>query len=384
MYGPPIMSTRTAITGSGVCTPESVITNEELCDVFNQYVRRENERNAAAIEAGEMQPLSESSAEFIEKASGIRQRYAVDRTGVLDVDRMVPNIPQRPDDEMSYQCEYAVAAARKALAAANRQPEDIDLVILSTSTLERAYPSISIEVQTALGIDGYGYDMTVGCSSVTFALRAATEALQCGNATRVLVVTPELTTPFLNFRDRDSHFIFGDACTAVVLERLDDTPGGGVREGAFEILSTRTFARFSSNIRNNVGYFNRCDPATQFAADKLFYQQGRRVFKDIVPLASKFIIEHIESHDLQPDQVSRYWLHQANRNMNSLIATRVLGRAPTVEEAPLVLSEYANTASAGSMIAFDHYHDDLPSGAYGLLCSFGAGYSIGSVLVRRL
>ena len=380
MYVPPIMSTRTAITGSGVYTPDSVITNEELCDVFNQYVRRENERNAAAIAAGEMTPLSESSAEFIEKASGIKQRYAVDRTGILDVDRMVPNIPQRPDEEMSHQCEHAVAAARKALAAANLQPQDIDLVILSTSTLQRPYPSIGIEVQTALGIDGYGYDMAVGCSSVTFAIRAATEALQCGNATRALVVTPELTTPFLNFRDRDSHFIFGDASTAVVIERMDQ----GVREGAFEILSTKAFARFSSNIRNNSGYFNRCDPATQFAQDKLFYQQGRRVFKDIVPLASKFIIEHIESHDLQPDQMSRLWLHQANRNMNSLIGTRVMGRAPTEEEAPLVLAEYANTASAGSLIAFDLYHDDLPSGAYGLLCSFGAGYSIGSVLVRRL
>lgn len=374
------MSTGTAITGSGVYTPDDVITNEEICEAFNAYVRRENERNAAAIAAGEMEPLGESSPEFIVKASGIEQRYVVDRAGILELDRMMPYLPDRPDEAMAYQCEFGVNAARKALAAANRQPEEIDLLIFSTSTLQRPYPSIGIEIQAALGVGGNAYDMTAACSSVTYGIRVATEALQCGNASSVLVVTSELTTPFVDFRDRDSHFIFGDAATAVVVERIDRVE----RKGAFEILSTRAFSKYSSNIRNNVGYLNRCDPDRQMARDKLFYQQGRRVFKDIVPLASKFILEHLASHDLDAAQVNRYWLHQANSNMNNLVATRILGRAPTHEEAPLVLAEYGNTASAGSIIAFDRYHDDLPAGALGLICSFGAGYSIGSALLKRL
>ncbi len=373
------MSTGTAITGSGVWTPEAILTNEDMCEAFNAFVRRENERNAEAIAAGEKEPLRESSPEFILKASGIERRYVQDRSGLADPERLVPNIPDRGDEQMSYQCEYAINAAKKALEAANRHPEEIDLVICSTSNLERAYPAISIEVQSSLGTRGYGYDMQVGCSSATYAIQSATEAIRCGNASRVLVVTPELTTGHMNFKERDSHFIFGDASTALVVEKTDSV----AVDGAFEILSSRAFSRFSSNIRNNFGYLNRGDPATQFDADKLFYQQGRRVFKDIVPLASKFIIDHLAAHELEPSQVGRYWLHQANINMNNLIAKRLLGHIPSHEEAPIILNEYANTASAGSIIAFSNHHDDLPSGSYGVICSFGAGYSMGSLLLRR-
>jgi beta-ketodecanoyl-[acyl-carrier-protein] synthase len=211
-------------------------------------------------------------------------------------------------------------------------------------------------------------------------MRAASESIQCGNATRALVVVPELTTGHMNFHDRDSHFIFGDAGTAVVIEKADDV----AVDGAFEILSTRAYTQFSSNIRNNGGYLNRCDPEHQFDLDKLFHQQGRRVFKDIVPLAAKFITDHLAAHGLEPGDVNRYWLHQANINMNTLIAKRLLGREASLEEAPIILDEYANTASAGSIIAFSGYHTDLPSGAHGMICSFGAGYSIGSLLVRRM
>ncbi len=374
------MSTGTAITGSGVYTPESILTNEEMCEAFNEWVRRENARNADAIAAGEMQPLRESSPEFITKASGIKQRYVQDRTGLVDPDRLVPNIPDRPDSENSYQCEYSVRAAEKALAEAGRHPEEIDLVILAASNLQRMYPSLAIEVQDALGTRGYAYDMIVGCSSATYAIRSATEAIRCQHATRALVVVPELTTGHMNFHDRDSHFIFGDAGTAVVIERVEDVGA----TGAYEIQSTRAFSKFSSNIRNNGGYLARCDPEHQFDRDKLFYQQGRRVFKDIVPTAAKFITEHLAAHELEPSDVRRFWLHQANINMNNLIAKRLLGRVPTHDDAPIILDEFANTASAGSIIAFSRHHDDLEAGDYGMICSFGAGYSIGSLLVRRM
>ena len=374
------MTTGTAITGSGVYTPESILTNEELCAAFNEYVRRENQRNADAIAAGEMEPLQESSPEFIFKASGIKQRYVQDIVGLRDPDRLMPIIPDRPDDEMSYQCEYAHEAAKQALAAAGREPSEIDLIILSCSNLQRLYPAISIELQHYLGTRGNAYDMAVGCSSATYAIRNASEAIQSGNATKVLVVVPELTTGHMSFHDRDSHFIFGDAGTAVVLEKADDVAS----DDAFEIVSTRAHTKYSSNIRNNGGYLNRCDPENQFARDKLFYQQGRRVFKDVVPLAAKFIEDHLAAHDLQPGDVTRYWLHQANINMNKLIAKRLLGQEPSAERAPMILDTYANTASAGSVIAFSEHHADMASGAYGLLCSFGAGYSLGGVLVRRL
>ncbi|HET6611379.1 MAG TPA: beta-ketoacyl-ACP synthase III [Kofleriaceae bacterium] len=370
----------TAITGSGLFAPEAVIDNAELCVAFNTYVRAENERNAAAIAAGEMEPLRESSAEFIEKASGIRVRHVQDRTGILDPERMCPNIPDRPDDELSVQAEYAVNAARDALAAAELEGKDIDLIILAGSNLQRLYPAISIEVQSAIGAGGFAFDLTVGCSSATFPIQIASDAIRSGSATRALLLNPELMSPQVNYRDRDSHFIFGDAGTAIIVEATANRRS----KVAFEILGTRLHSRFSSNIRNNGGYVNRCDPDRRFADDKLFYQQGRRVFKDIVPLASDFILDHIRSLRIDPERVSRYWLHQANINMNQLIAKRLLGRPATLKEAPIIIDEYANTASAGSIIAFHLHHADLLPGEVGCICSFGAGYSIGSVIIRRL
>jgi beta-ketodecanoyl-[acyl-carrier-protein] synthase len=81
--------------------------------------------------------------------------------------------------------------------------------------------------------------------------------------------------------------------------------------------------------------------------------------------------------------VRRYWLHQANLSMNQLIARKLLGRDATADDAPVILDEFANTASAGSIIAFHRHHDDIEAGQVGVICSFGAGYSIGSVIVRR-
>jgi beta-ketodecanoyl-[acyl-carrier-protein] synthase len=372
-------TTGIAITGTGVWTPENVITNDELVAAFNEFVRRENARNAEAIAAGTMEPLKDSSVEFILKASGIKQRYAIDKTGILDPERMFPNIPDRPEEQLSVQAEMAVNAAQRALAAAGRTGADLDLIILTSSNLQRPYPAIGIEVQHALGAGGYAYDVVVGCSSMTFSIQAAVDALRSGSATCAMVVAPEICTGHLNWKDRDCHFIFGDAACAVVLE-----PVAGAKPGAYEVLSTRATSKYSSNIRNNSGFLDRASPETRDNPDKLFHQQGRKVFKDVVPLAAQFIGDHVTSHGLDSSTIGRYWLHQANQSMNELIAKRLLGRDATRQDAPLILDEYGNTASVGSLIAFAKYSDDLPAGTHGVISSFGAGYSIGSILVRRI
>jgi len=373
------MSTGIAIVGSGTFFPSTVVNNEELCTAFNQFVRRENAKNADAIAAGTMQPLAESSPEFVLKASGIKERRLVDKTGVLDPDRMCPNIPDRPDSELCLQAEFAVKAAERALERAGRCGEDIDMVLLATANLQRMYPAIAMEVQNAIGARGFAYDLSVGCSSGTFPIQIAVDALRTGNASCALVVNPEIMSGHANWRDRDSHFIFGDAGTALVLEPIERA-----RPGSWEIVGTRLMSKFANTIRNNGGYLNRCDPAHQFDPDKLFYQQGRRVFKDVVPLASAFMLSHLESLGIEPGRVSRFWLHQANVKLNEAILKRMFSEEPTQERAPIVLDRYANTASTGSIIAFDHYNEDLAPGSIGVLCSFGAGYSIGSVIVRRL
>jgi beta-ketodecanoyl-[acyl-carrier-protein] synthase len=292
---------------------------------------------------------------------------------------MTPNIPDRDNDEPSVQCEMAIVACKEALEQAGKTPADVDAVIVACSNLQRAYPAISIEVQQAMGIDGFAYDMNVACSSATFGIQAAVNAVENGSARGVLVVSPEICSGHLNFRDRDSHFIFGDACTAILVEREEDTQAGQ----GFEILGTRLKTQFSNNIRNNFGFLNRADESGIGKPDKLFIQQGRKVFKEVSPLVADTIQGHLASLQLTPEDLKRMWLHQANLNMNQLIARKVLGRDATVEEAPVILDEYANTSSAGSIIAFHKHKDDLKTGDLGVICSFGAGYSIGSVVVRH-
>ncbi|MBD3647642.1 MAG: beta-ketoacyl-ACP synthase III [Pseudomonadales bacterium] len=370
---------KVVISGTGLYTPPNSISNDELVDSFNAWVEKFNTENSEAIERGEVEAMQPSSAEFIYKASGIENRYVMNKEGILDPEIMCPRLPERSNDEPSILAEISVAAAKEAMEEAGKTPDDIDGVLVACSNLQRPYPAIAVEVQELLGIEGFGFDMNVACSSATFGIKTAHDMVVSGGADCILVVDPEICTGHLNFRDRDSHFIFGDVCTAIVVEREDTCTANG----AWEILGTRLITKFSNNIRNNFGFLNRTAPETASARDKLFVQEGRKVFKEVVPLVSKLILEHLGDEGFEASEVKRLWLHQANKGMNDLIGKRVLGREPSPEESPNVLKDYANTSSAGSIIAFNKYSKDLAAGDLGVICSFGAGYSAGSVIVRK-
>jgi len=365
------------IAATGLYTPPNRLSNAELVETFNAYVERFNAANAEAIAAGRIEALSPSSVEFIEKASGIKSRFVVDKTGLVDPEVMRPVIPERSNDELSVLAEIAVEAAKQAIARWGKPASEIDAVICAASNMQRAYPAMAIEVQNALGIDGFAFDMNVACSSATFGLKTAHDFVASGSARAVLMVNPEICSGHLNFRDRDSHFIFGDVATAAIVERADQARNG------WEILGTRLKTQFSNNIRNNFGFLNRAAPEGAGQKDKLFVQEGRKVFREVVPMVSEMIVEHAAELGLDPTQLKRLWLHQANINMNDLIGRRVLGREPTADENVIILDEYANTSSAGSIIAFHKANDDFQPGDTGLICSFGAGYSAGTVFVRK-
>jgi beta-ketodecanoyl-[acyl-carrier-protein] synthase len=362
------------ILATGLYTPPNTITNEELVEAFNAWVEKWNEAHPD-------QPREPSSAAFIEKASGIKARYALDKEGILDVDRMGPRLPDRPNEELSIMAEIAVHAAKDAMERAGLGPQDIDAVICAASNMQRQYPAMAVEIQDALGIDGFAFDMNVACASAAFGIQNAVGLLSTG-ARRILMVNPEICTAHLNFRDRDGHFIFGDVATAVIVGSQDETRG----DKPFDIIDTRLKTRFSNNIRNNMGFL---DPATDSVidwsdpeTDRLFKQRGRSVFKEVVPLVGEMIASHLSDNGINPRELKRMWLHQANLAMNELIAKKVLGREATREEAPVVLDEYANTSSAGSIIAFHKHRDGFAPGDVGVVSGFGAGYSAGSIIVR--
>jgi beta-ketodecanoyl-[acyl-carrier-protein] synthase len=364
------------ITATGLFTPSDSVSNQELVDSFNAYVDQHNAKFEADIEGGLKQALTHSSAEFIEKASGIKSRHFIAKEGILDPNIMAPRINERSNDEPSILAEMAILAAKQALEKSNLQPTDIDMIIVACSNLQRPYPAIAIEVQHFLGAAGFAYDMNVACSSATFGIKAAADAINAGTANRVLVCSPEICSGHLNFADRDSHFIFGDAATAIVVESE-----AVAKKSGFEVIDSRCITQFSNNIRNNFGFLNRANPETEKSRDKLFVQQGRSVFKEVCPMVAELISTHLSSHQIAHPK--RLWLHQANLSMNQLIAKKVLGKDFNTHDAPIILDRYANTSSAGSIIAFHLHSDDLSSGDIGVICSFGAGYSAGSVILKK-
>ena len=367
------------ISGSGLFIPPFTITNDELVEAYNAYANRFNEEHADAIAAGETEALPLSSSEFIEKASGIKARYAMYKDGIVNPDIMHPVFPMTQEGATPEMVTMGVAAAREAMQQAGKTADDIDMVIVSSTFRQRDYPGMSVEIQRELGIKGFAYDMGIACSSATFGLINAYTALKAGTAKCVLFVNPDFTTPGLDFKDRDSHFIFGDVATAAILEPAETATS----EHIFRILSTKQFTQYSDNIRCDASYADYCFenvPANRYA----FKQQGRKVFKELLPLVTNFIENLLSENQLEAASLKRMWLHQANVNMNLFAVKKLLGRLPEGNEAPVVLDEFANTASSGSVIAFHRHKDDFISGDKGLICSFGAGYSIGSLLVEKV
>lgn len=371
-------SAQIVISGSGLWTPSNTITNEELVESYNAYAEKFNADHAAQIAAGTMEEKHASSVRFIEKTSGIKERHVYTREGILDIHRMRPKFPERKDEELSYQAEIGVIAARQAMAAAGKAAADIDAVIVAAAYTQRPYPAISIEIQNELGIQGFAFDMLGACSAATFGLHRAYDSLISGSAKCVLAINPELVTPQVNFCDRDSHFIFGDVATAVIMERSETCTS----PESYEILSTKALTRFSNNIRCNFGHMMYAHDVEPFGWDKLFHQSGRKVFEEVSPVAAKHIHDHLASLDLKPRDVKRFWLHQANINMNNMVIREILGSDVEEDIIPTILDRYGNAASAGSIIAFHLYHD-LKKGDIGMICSFGAGYSVGSLVVRK-
>ncbi len=376
---PLVEVTSVSVTGTGLFTPPESISNAELVASLSEAVLKWNAEHAEKIATGEVAERAVPDEEFIVKASGIERRYVMEKSGVLDPVRMRPRLETRREEQLGVQAEMSMPAIAEALAQAGREPSDVDAVIVGCSNLQRAYPAVAIEIQDALGAQGWGYDMNVACSSATFSVQAAVDALRNGSASCVVVVNPEITSGHNNFEMRDFHFIFGDACTALVLERTADATG----PEQWEVLGTKLVTKFSNNIRNDFGFLNSSEIVERDPQELVFRQNGQMVFREVCPMVAEHIAGHLAQLDLAATDVRRFWLHQANLKMNQLIAKSVLGRLPTDDEAPVILDEFANTSSAGSVIAFHHHRDDLSTGDVGVLCSFGAGYSVGSVVVRR-
>ena len=366
------------IAGTGIWYPDEIITNDEIVSSFNSYVDEYNLNNQEDINSGKIEALEHSSSAFIEKASGIKTRHVVDKKNILDIKRMMPSLKHEDQSRLSIQAEAGIKAAKKAMEQANVTSEDIDAVILGTSHNARYYPAVAIEIQNELGINGYAYDMLVGCSSTTFAINNAYSDIASGLAETILVVNPEISTPAVNFGKRDIHFIFGDGCVATIIKK------GSNSKKSFKVLDRKLFTQFSNNIRSDWSYLARTASDHKTSDDLIFDQNGSSVFKEVCPLVAQIISSQLEKNNIKPTEISKFWLHQANSRMINLIVSKVIGSDDfDTNLAPLPIEKFGNLASAGSLFSFN-LNNDLKSGEKGIICSFGAGYSVCSILVEKV
>ena len=366
------------IAGTGIWHPEAKVSNKELVNSYNQYVENFNNNNRESIEDGSVEAMEFSSAEFIEKASNIKSRYFIDKEGSLDINRMKPRVDNEHPDRLSMHAKVGIEAAKKAMKQANVSPNQIDAVIVGTSHAPRNYPAVAIEIQNEMGIKGYAYDMLVGCSSTTFAINNAYSDIASGLAETILVINPEINTPHVNFTHRDKHFIFGDGCAASVVQKNSNS------NNAYKIIDRKLHTQFSNNIRSNFGYLNRAAIDVKTNEELLFHQNGRGVFKDVCPLVASLISNQLEKNNILPHEITKYWLHQANGKMIRLITSKILGTDDFDESiTPMPIISFGNLASVGSLFAFN-LDNDLESGQKGVICSFGAGYSVCSIIVEKL
>lgn len=362
------------ISGSGYFLPDDIIENDELVLAFNKYANKVN------MEAN-MEKIKKSSSEFIYTASGIKKRHVCDKQGILDEDIMRPMIKRRSNNILSLQAEMAVKAAKHALKEANKKPNEIDVVFIACSNMQRSYPAIAIEVQDALNIEGWGVDINVACSSAIFGISMAASNIQSNLAKSVLVITPEIYTGHLNFQDRKSHFIFGDGASAIVVEAKKYCSSNN----PYLIINSKLKTKYSNNIRNNFGFLNRSIRDVENNEDELlFSQNGKNVRDQIVPLVSDHILEHLNDLNMSAVDIKKIFLHQSNIHMNMAIAKNVYGRDANDFEIPHVLDKYGNIGAAGAIITFNKYNKDLLCENYCMLCAYGAGYSVGSIVLKKI
>ncbi len=317
------------ICGTGGYLPERIMTNHELAS------------------------LVDTSDQWIRERTGIAQRHIA--------------------AEGETCADLSVHAARRALEHAGLGPDDIDLVVIATSTPHQVFPSTACVVQQRLGIPGgvIAFDVAAACSGFVYALDVARRFLATGGATRALVIGAEVMSRILDWSDRGTCVLFGDGAGAVVLERSEQ-PG---------ILSTHLHADGRQESSLNVpwgvsqGYHRLGEvPGT-------IRMRGNEVFKVAVRTLGAVVAETLAANDLDRRDIDWLIPHQANIRIMSATARKL---DMPMEKVVVTVDLHGNTSAASIPLALDVAVRDgrIRRGQVLLLEAFGAGFTWGSALIR--
>ncbi|MEE9314834.1 MAG: beta-ketoacyl-ACP synthase III [Rhizobiaceae bacterium] len=320
---------RSVVIGSGAAKPRTVVTNADL------------------------EKRVETSDEWIQQRTGIKQRYIAE-----------------PDETTA---SLGEAAARAAMADAGVTVDDIDLIILATSTPNNTFPSSAVDIQNRLGMKhGAAFDLQAVCSGFVFALTTADTYLKSGQAKRVLVIGSETFSRILDWSDRTTCVLFGDGAGAVIVE---------AQEG---IGLSNDRGVLTSHLRSDGSHKDKLyvdgGPSTTQTVGHL-RMQGREVFKHAVAMITDVIEAAFDATGLSADDIDWFIPHQANRRIIDASAKKL-----KIDPAKVVMTvdQHGNTSAASIPLAIDTAVKDgrLKKGDLVLLEAMGGGFTWGAVLVR--
>ena len=310
------------ISGTGSALPKKVVTNDDLAKVID------------------------TSDEWIFARTGIHQRHVADETETIE--------------------KLGAAAAEKALEMAGISAEEIGLIVFGTCTDGNVTPSAACQVQALIGaVNAVAFDINAACSGFLYSLRTTEGLLKTGLAKKALVIGGDLVTRYIDWQDRTTCVLFGDAVGAVVLETTEDESKGDILGSALGADGVKG--------HNLTG---RTDPDDHFLS-----MNGQEVFRFAVRTVPLCIEEALRNAGVDKKDVSAYVLHQANSRIIEAVA-KYLGEP--LDKFPMNLSDTANTSAGSIPTLFDRLNREgrFKRGDILVLSGFGGGLTWGATVIR--
>lgn len=320
---------RSVVIGSGAATPRNVVTNADL------------------------EKTVDTTSEWIIQRTGIEQRYIAE-----------------PDETTA---SLGEAAARVALDDAGITVDDIDMILLATSTPNNTFPASSVEIQRRLGMThGCAFDLQAVCSGFVFAMTTADVYIKSGQAKRILVIGAETFSRILDWEDRTTCVLFGDGAGALILEAQE---GVGLSNDRGILTS-----HLRSDGSHKEKLFVDGGPSTTGTVGHL-RMQGREVFKHAVAMITDVIEAAFDATGLSADDIDWFIPHQANRRIIDASAKKL---KISSDKVVITVNQHGNTSAASIPLAINAARKDgrLKQGDLVLLEAMGGGFTWGAVLVR--
>lgn len=319
------MTCRSVILATGSYLPDKILTNKDI------------------------EKLVDTTDDWIVQRTGIRERHVA--------------APGQATSDM------AIHAARRALEASGLKPDDIDGVIVATTTPDRSFPSVAVCVQAALGLRaGPAFDVQAVCSGFIYALSVADSFLRTGGMKRVLVIGAEKMSSLLNWEDRTTCVLFGDGAGAVILEAQTESESG--------ILSTHLYAdgKFRDLLYTDGG-------TSTTGTSGHIIMHGKEVFKNAVTLMSEIVQEVLDKNTITSDQIDWLVPHQANLRIIAGTAEKL---NMSMEKVVVTVDKHGNTSAASIPLALDTAVRDgrIQRGQTLLLEALGGGLTWAAALIK--